>query len=99
MKIRIGKNLLSLATNRVQGAITERSLAQIGWNAHGQKVTVAATDRVLAVYSSLECETLKPGTVFVPARLFSDVVKELPDGPVLLDQQAAYLLITAGKDN
>lgn len=96
MKIRIAKNLLSLATNRVQGAITERSLAQIGLHAKGPKLQVAATDRVLAVYSSLECETMKPGTVFVPARLFSDVVKELPDGPVRLEQQAAYLLITAG---
>lgn len=99
MKIRIAKNLLSLATSRVQGAITERSLAQIGLNAHGPRLQVAATDRVLAVYSSLECETLKPGTVFVPARLFSDVVKELPEGPVRLEQESAYLVITAGEKN
>ena len=33
MKIQIAKNLLVTATNRVQGAITERSLAQIGLNA------------------------------------------------------------------
>src|SRR3954470_12879994 len=99
MKIRIAKNLLSLATSRMQGAIAERSLAQIGLNAHGPRLAVAATDRVLAVYSNLECETLKPGTVFVPARLFSDVVKELPDGPVRLEQDSAYLLITAGEKN
>src|SRR5262245_43484077 len=96
MKIQIAKNLLVTATNRVQGAITERSLAQIGLNAQGAQVQVAATDRILAVYSSLACEVMKGGTVFVPARLFSDVVKELPDGPVRLEQDGAYLVITAG---
>ncbi len=96
MKIQISKELLSTATNRVQGAITERSLGQIGLNAKDGYLHVAATDRILAVYSKLACEVMRPGAVFVPARLFSDVVKELPDGPVKLDLQAAYLLITAG---
>src|ERR1700761_6195517 len=96
MKIQISKTQLSTATNRVQGAITERSLAQIGLNAQAGPLQIAATDRVLAVYSTLGCEVLKAGTVFVPARLFSDVVKELPDGPVKLELESAYLVITAG---
>jgi DNA polymerase-3 subunit beta len=99
MKIQITKDLLSTATRRVQGAITERSLAQIGLSTKAGQLQVAATDRILAVYSKLPCETLRPGTVFVPARLFSDVVKELPEGPVKLDHQNAYLVITAGKDD
>lgn len=96
MKITIAKNLLVTATNRVQGAITERSLAQIGLNGKDGRLHVSATDRILAVYSSLVAEVEKSGTVFVPARLFSDVVKELPEGPVHLVQDAAYLVITAG---
>jgi DNA polymerase-3 subunit beta len=96
MKIQIAKNLLSTATSRVQGAITERSLAQIGLHAEDGHLQVAATDRILAVYSKLPCETVQGGTVFVPARLFSDVVKELPDGPVHLVLDGAYLVITAG---
>lgn len=96
MKIQIAKNLLVTATNRVQGAITERSLAQIGLHAMPGQLQVAATDRILAVYSTLASEVTQPGTVFVPAKLFSEVVKELPDGPVHLVKEAAYLLITAG---
>lgn len=97
MKIQIAKNLLSTATNRVQGAITERSLAQIGLNTSGDnQLQIAATDRVLAVYSRFECEVLQRGTVFVPARLFSDVVKELPDGPVRLELKGSSLVIIAG---
>jgi DNA polymerase-3 subunit beta len=96
MKIRMAKNLLSIATNRVQGAITERSLSQIGLHAKDSELQVAATDRALAVYSNLAAEVIQAGTVFVPARLFSDVVKELPDGLVRLDLEGAYLVITAG---
>jgi DNA polymerase-3 subunit beta len=97
MKVQIAKNLLNVATNRVQGAIVERSLAQIGLCAKGGRLHVAATDRILAVYSTLACETMQEGCVFVPARLFSEVVKELPDGPVKLVQELAYLVITAGE--
>lgn len=96
LKVQIAKQLLSTATNRVQGAITERSLAQIGLNATDGRLQVAATDRILAVYSAFACEVMQPGTVFVPARLFSDVVKELPDGPVVLQKDGTYLVITAG---
>ena len=96
MKIKIAKNLLSLAINRVQGAITERSLSQIGLKALSDNLQVAATDRSLAVYSSLAAEVVHSGTVFVPARLFSDVVKELPEGLVRLDLDGPYLVITAG---
>jgi DNA polymerase-3 subunit beta len=98
MRITIPKNLLSAATSRVQGAITERSLAQIGLHADHDKLQVAATDRILAIYSSLQCLVEESGTVFVPARLFSDVVKELPDGQVRLLQEGSYLLITAGQN-
>jgi DNA polymerase-3 subunit beta len=96
MKVQIAKNLLNTATARVQGAITERSLAQIGLSAKDGRLQIAATDRILAVYSSFPCEVMEAGTVFVPARLFSDVVKELPDGPVQLSLDGPYVVITAG---
>jgi len=97
MKVTINKSLLNLATSRVQGAITERSLSQIGLMAKDNKLHAAATDRVLAVYSSLDCQVQSPGVAFVTARLFSDVVRELPEGDVRLEIQGAFLLITAGR--
>ena len=96
MKIQLPKHLLSTATNRMQGAIAERSLSQIGLSALNGTVQVAATDRVLSVYSCLDCEINEPGVCFVPARLFSDLVKELPEGQVKLERQGNYLVITAG---
>ena len=99
MKLTIDKTSLNLATARMQGAITERSLAQIGLKASESILQIAATDRVLAVYSDLECKVEVSGTVFVPARLFSDVVKELPSGDVSLTLESAYLVITAGEND
>lgn len=97
MRVKIDKGQLSAATSRVQGAISERNLAQIGFRAEGQQLHVAAADRILAIYSSMECEVLKEGIVFVPAKLFSDVVRELPDGIVELKTEESQLVLTAGE--
>ena len=96
MKIQITKYQLSAAVSRVQGAITDRSQAQIGLNADGQRLVMAATDSSLAIYSTPAAEVLEPGTAFVPARMFSEVVKELPDGMVKLEREGAHLRIVAG---
>ena len=98
MKLTITKSLLSTATGRVQGAVTDRSLAQIGLKAADGRLHVSATDRILAVYSSLESNVETEGVVFVPARLFSELVRELPDGDVDLTRNDAFLVVTAGED-
>ena len=97
MKVSIGKSQLSTATTRSQGAISERSLAQIGLKAEGDRLHVSVADRVLVIYCSMECIVEKEGESFIPARLFSDVVRQLPDGPVILEQQGSFLTITAGE--
>ncbi len=99
MKIKIAKSKLSNATARVQGAISDRSLAQIGIKAENGQANFSATDRVLAVYCNFECVVEANGTVFVPAKLFSDVVKELPDTDVELKHTGSQLIISAGKSN
>ena len=99
MKIKIAKSKLSNATARVQGAISDRSLAQIGIKAENGQAYFSATDRVLAVYCNFECVVESGGTVFVPAKLFSDVVKELPDTEVELKLTGTQLIISAGKSN
>lgn len=99
MKLKIAKSQLSSATARVQGAISDRTLAQIGIKAAGDIVHISATDRVLAVYCNFSCTVETPGVVFVPAKLFSDVVKELPETEVELKLSGSQLVITAGKAN
>ena len=37
------------------------------------------------------------GELFVPAKLFTDVVKELPDGDVSLQVEDSFLVVTGGQ--
>ena len=97
MRVKVERAQLNAATSRSQGAMTERNLAQIGFKAQGGQLQLTAADRVIAVYSSFDCEVIEEGTVFVPAKLFSDVVRELPDGSVELYEEAAQLVLVAGE--
>ena len=65
-------------------------------NEHSLHLSVA--DRVLVVYCQMSCEMLKDGQAFVPARLFTDVVRQLPDGDVHLENKGSFLEITAGQN-
>lgn len=96
MKIKIRKSELSQATSRSQGAISDRTLVHLGLQALGESLHVSVADRVMVVYSDLDAEVLEEGSAFVPARLFSDVVRELPDGDVLIEVEDTFLQITAG---
>lgn len=100
MKLTIEQGVLSRAVNRNQGTISERSLSHIGIKATKDGlVKIAASDHVLAVYSQLDAKVTTEGVIFVPGRLFSDVVKELPEGTVNLETKQAHLVITAGANN
>jgi DNA polymerase-3 subunit beta len=96
MQVDIPKGDLALAIGRVQGAIAEKSLGHIGVRAEDQRIKVMAADKVLAIYCEFACSIKSPGTVFIPAKFFSDVVKELPDGNVKLHAKNTWLTITAG---
>jgi DNA polymerase-3 subunit beta len=96
LKLKIDRNLLSLATARVQGAMAERNLAHVGINAKKGRLFVAAADQALAVFNDFPCDVINEGTAFVPAKLFSDLARELPEGDILIEKEAANLKVTAG---
>ena len=91
MRIQIPKQHLATATQRIQGTIADRSLSQVALKAEGQTLTVMAADRVVTVYSSLDAVIEQEGICFVPGKLFSDLVKELPDGSVQLRREGNFI--------
>ncbi len=94
----LSKQELALATNRVQGAITEKLLSHISIKTIGNKLHMTATDRVLAIYTETPCQIKSEGECTVPAKLFSDVVRELPAGTVEIKQFDQFLVVqTSGK--
>ncbi|HET9238883.1 MAG TPA: DNA polymerase III subunit beta [Oligoflexus sp.] len=97
MRVKIEKGQLSTATSRSQGAVSERNLAQLGFLAREGQLHIAAADRVIAIYNRLDCEVLQEGSVFVPAKLFSDVVRELPDGMVEIISEDNQVIVIAGE--
>lgn len=96
MKIEVHKEQLSIATSRSQGAISERSMAHIGLRAEDGHLRVLVADRVLVVHCRMPCEVSEQGDCYIPARLFTDLVKQLPNGPVVLETKDAFLEVTAG---
>jgi DNA polymerase III beta subunit len=97
MKFSVSKADLAVAVNAVQGAITDRSLAQIGLKvSRDHQLQCTASDRFLSIYYRIECETEEEITCFVPAKLFSDTVKELPLGRVEFEIIDRLLHIKAG---
>jgi DNA polymerase III sliding clamp (beta) subunit (PCNA family) len=96
LQIKIDRNLLSLAMARVQGTMAERNLAHVGLNAKKGRLYVAAADQALAVFNDFPCEIQGEGVVFVPAKLFSDLARELPEGMVLLEKEPHNLKVSAG---
>jgi DNA polymerase-3 subunit beta len=96
MKLTVNRTDLNIATIRSQGAISEKSMAHIGLKAEEGRLRLSVADRVLAVYSSIKGDIEQSGESFVPARLFSDVVRQLPEGPVVLEQQDNFVVLQAG---
>lgn len=97
ISVTISKPLLNLAIQRVQGAITERALAHIGLKVTNAGLQVTAADRMLAIFSTFPASAKQEGVVFVPAKIFSDVVRELPEGNITLETVERQLCITAGE--
>ena len=99
MKALLSKNDLVTAVIRSQGAVSEKVLAHVGLKTENNQLRMAVSDRVLSIYSRVLCEIPMEGECFVPARIFTDVFKELPEGLVTLEKIDPFLWVTAGKNN
>jgi DNA polymerase-3 subunit beta len=90
MKLSVSRDSLSGALQLVGRAVSPRgtlpSLGGILVIAADGTLTLRATDMELALTSSLDdVKTEQDGTVLLPGRLFSDVVRSLPPGEVSLE--------------
>ncbi len=96
MKLHLAREGLQQATFRLQGTVADKNLSQVGLRASPSLLEVSGADRIVAVHNRLDAVVERPGTTFLPGKLFSDVVKELPEGSVSLELEGQYLVIQAG---
>ena len=78
MQLLIKHDHLVRAVIRIQGALIEKNLSHIALKATAETLHVSASDSFLAIYTSAQCHVEKEGTVFVPAKILSDIVKYCP---------------------
>lgn len=100
MKIQTSKHQLHNATSGMQASLTDKNLACTAMKTSAKgHLLLTASDWLLSVYHRVDCEVAEPGESFVPARLFADVVRELPEGTIQLETTETSLVVTAGTAN
>jgi len=104
MKIRTPQATLVAAVDRVLNVVPQKTtmpvLGHLLVEASRGRLRVTATDLDLTIATSVEAEVDREGSVALPARRFSEIVRQLdPASTVELDIHRSNALITAGRAN
>lgn len=88
MNIKVEKKMLANAVNNVLKAVPGKTTMQVLNNilitAIGNEIVLVGNDLELGISSSIEGEIVEQGKTTIDARLFSEIVRKLPDGKVSL---------------
>ena len=86
MKIEIAKDVLLSGIQKVQNVISARAtlpiLSNILVEAEQGKLKLTATDLDIGINCAIPVDIQEPGAITIPAKRFSDIIKELPDNSV-----------------
>lgn len=87
MQFEINKSSILKALSNVNGAVEKRNTIPILLNvkiaAYNGKLNLTATDMDIVIVSSAEALIKKEGQTTVPAQLFYDIVRKIPDGSTI----------------
>jgi DNA polymerase-3 subunit beta len=103
LRITCDRDELASRVSIVARAVSSRSSVQvlsgIRLSATESGIELAATDMELSLRTPVAGAMAAPGTVVVPAKLLSDIVRLLPPGEVELSEQDGALAVAAGAYN
>lgn len=103
MQFEVSKQPLLKAIASVNGAVEKKNtipvLQNIKIEAKNDKVVLLATDMDILVSSSFDSDMKNAGTTTVPAQMFFDIVRKIPDGAqIMISQETPTILqIKSGK--
>src|ERR671915_36150 len=80
---------LSLVTRGVSARSTIQLLGGILLEATGEAMRLSATDMEMSVQTSSSAEVEEEGRGVIPARIFNDIVRSLPDGQFSLEHEGS----------
>ncbi|MDP3143448.1 MAG: DNA polymerase III subunit beta [Candidatus Omnitrophota bacterium] len=88
MKIQTEKENLLIAIQVVQNIVSPRStlpiLSNILIETHNNTLSLTATDLDVGISCEIPVSTQEEGSITLPAKKFSDIIKELPKGNVVI---------------
>ncbi len=88
MKIKLSKDILLNGIHTVQNVVSPKAtlpiLSNILMEARDGHIKLNATDLDIGISCELPVETLEEGAITIPAKRFSDIVKELPAGDITI---------------
>ncbi|MBQ7246766.1 MAG: DNA polymerase III subunit beta [Lachnospiraceae bacterium] len=103
MKITFAKNALVEATNTVMKAVSNKTtmpiLSCILIEAADSGIKMTANDMELAIETKVDGMTIENGKMAVDAKLFSDIIRKLPDGDVEIKGEGEKINIRCEKAN
>jgi DNA polymerase-3 subunit beta len=89
MRVQCAQEHLLREVQTVSRAISSRAsmpiLANLLLEASPNSLRLIATDLELGIETQISATTAEPGSITLPARIFGDIVANLPAAPVLLD--------------
>ncbi len=97
MKIKTTKETLTAAIQTVEGAVATKTslpiLSNVLIEAQKGKIILNATDLDIGIIYQAKAEVVEEGHITIPAKRFSDIIRELPDGEVVLNARKNYNMI------
>jgi len=97
MKIFCSKDALLSGVNAVQKAISSKNtlpvLQGILMTTEQQSLQFAATDLEMGIRCEVTSNVTEEGTMVVPAKLFSEIVRKLPDTTITLEEKDKSITI------
>ncbi len=102
MQFEVAKQVLLKAISSVNGAVEKKNtipvLQNVKIEAKNDRIMLSATDMDILVTSVFEADMKKGGSTTVPAQMFFDIVRKIPEGAILISQESPSILqIKSGK--
>lgn len=104
MQFQISKSAIIKALSNVNGAVEKRNtipvLLNVKIEAKNGKLNLTATDMDIVIMSSAESLISKEGSTTVPAQLFYDIIRKIPDNAdinIELKEENSTIKISYGK--
>jgi len=88
MKLKVSRDTLLSSIQTVQNVVSNKTtlpiLSNVLMDAKKSKLRMNATDLDIGISCEIPVETIEEGSITIPAKRFSDIVKEMPPGDILV---------------